>query len=200
MYIVRHMNKKTFQTFAQQIRAGDEKRFNTFLIDEYQKCKKSLRSLITSEEERHDAVLDAIYKFRKEYIDRQRLEIASSPSSYIYTIAKNIWFEKLRKQKKSLEDYNGYSTETMSEEPTSHKDEEEEDEKGKMRKLLHKAIQQLGKSCKDLITQHKLEGNKLKDLWESLGYPSYGACRKKHHKCQEKLYKAIIQLKEGNTK
>lgn len=193
------MNKRTFQTFAQQIRAGDEKRFNAFLIDEYNKCKKLLRTLISSDEERHDAVLDAIYKFRKEYIDRQRLEIASNPSSYIYTIAKNMWYEKLRKQKMNLETYNGFPTETMTEEPTYHQDEEE-DEKSKMRKLLHKAIEQLQKPCRDLITQHKLEGNKLKDLWESLGFPSYGACRKKHHKCQGKLYKLIIQLKENKIK
>lgn len=191
------MNKKTFQTFAQQIRAGDEKRFNAFLIDEYKKCKRALRSLISSNEERHDAVLDAIYKFRKEYIDRQRLQIASDPSSYIYTIAKNMWYEKLRKQKMKLEKYNEFPTEAITEAPTFETDDEE-DEKSKMRKLLHKALEQLQKPCKDLITQHKLEGNKLKDLWGPLGYPSYGACRKKHHKCQAKLYKFITQLKNNH--
>ena len=92
------MDEQTFNTFTQQVRAGNDEVFNSFLIAEYGKCKKALYSLITVEEERHDVILDAIYAFKKDYIERQR-ELATGSS---FNISGWPWPKILKVKKQDL--------------------------------------------------------------------------------------------------
>lgn len=196
------MNKKEFEKFAQKVRQGNEQLFKNFLLRVYQNGKKSLRGLINSEEEQADIMLDAIYKFRQDYIDDQRLELKSeyiNLNGFIYQIAKNMWLAKRRKErvhrkhKEAFEARAIAQAQIIAEEDNSIHETQEKNEV-----LLRKALEYLKAKCKTLITKHYFEDIGLKDLWKELGYPSYGACRVKHHSCKKNLYKRFMALQSSS--
>lgn len=194
------MNKAEFERFAQKVRAGNEQLFNQFLIEEYEKCKRGLRSLISSEEERHDLIIDAIYKFRKDYIDTQRLELKSetaNPSGCIYQMARHKWLTNKRTEQTKRKYADAFKAKELEREKVDDGEEKEqlmsleEDER-----LLHKAVELLKEKCRELIKKHWFERIPLQQLWKPMGTTA-GSIRVKHSQCKKSLAKLFMQL-NGN--
>jgi RNA polymerase sigma factor (sigma-70 family) len=110
-----------------------------------------------------------------------QFDLDCSLGTYIYSICKNIWKEKLRKQKKENEftdivyyDSTEISTDYYNEKPD----------------IFHqvtKAIEKLGNPCKKLIELYYFENYSWEEIAAKLGYASAASARNQKYKCLERI-------------
>lgn len=60
-----------------------------------------------------------------------------------------------------------------------------------------KAWENLGGACKRLLEKNWVEGRKLKDIWQELGYASYDVAKTTKSRCIKKLKKMVNDLLNG---
>ncbi len=122
-----------------------------------------------------------------ENCQKEGFELNCKLSSYLYSIARNLWLKQLRKKsnnnlqiEKDFSDFENVETEIVA--------YEEEKERFAM---LDKAFQKLGEACTRLIKLFYYEGLKMDQIAEQLGYTNSANAKNQKYKCF-KRFKAIL--------
>jgi RNA polymerase sigma factor (sigma-70 family) len=108
-----------------------------------------------------------------------------SLGTYVYSISKNLWYEKLRKQKKLNEfiDIEKYKSVSIS---VGYYDEEPD-----LYELVSKAIESLGDPCKELLELYYFENHPWETVASLMGYSSAASARNQKYKCLERIREQI---------
>ncbi|MFY0627834.1 MAG: sigma-70 family RNA polymerase sigma factor [Reichenbachiella sp.] len=152
---------------------GDERALD-FLYSKY--YKMMIRIVLNNsgtEDEAKDIFQDALLVFWQKAISGN-LVLTSKISTYIYSICLNLWRKELdRKSRNSGE---------MVEEATY-----QDFEKKERIKIINDCINQLGDTCRRILTYHYFDGLSMSDIAEKLEFANTDTAKTKKYKCKKKL-------------
>jgi RNA polymerase sigma factor (sigma-70 family) len=156
----------------------------------YQEMFPMIRYLVVknsgNDEDAEDVFQDGLIIVFKKIRDQQ-LELTSSFRTYIYSVCRNIWLQKLNKRKQFAREFS--DVETFIDLPDKV-DQFQEEEMEKYR-LYQQHFFTLGEDCQKvlLLFMKKLS---LKDIAAEMGYKTEKYAKTRKYLCKEELKKRII--------
>lgn len=156
----------------------------------YQEMFPMIRYLVVknsgNDEDAEDVFQDGLIIVFKKIRDQQ-LELTSSFRTYIYSVCRNIWLQKLNKRKQFAREFS--DVETFIDLPDKV-DQFQEEEMEKYR-LFQQHFLTLGEDCQKvlLLFMKKLS---LKDIAAEMGYKTEKYAKTRKYLCKEELKKRII--------
>lgn len=167
---------------------GESVKRDLALKDLYIKLFPIIKSYIQknngSEEDAADIFQDAIVVFY-EKVRLNQFKLSSSIRTYIYSVCKHLWLNKLRAQKKviSLND----ESKNITVDPLSFSilgSNERND-------YLMKLMESLGKDCKRILVSYYYDRLKMKEIAEKMNFANDQVAKNKKSSCLKKL-KSIV--------
>lgn len=133
-------------------------------------------SLEQAEDLFHDVVIKLMLKFRKGELG-DLVEV----DGYVFVMAKNLWFTRLKRNKKiQFVDY------VLDREEPTHVDNSQQ-----LSQLVSSALEQVGDLCKQLLRLTYFENASLKTVAETLDLSTTDIARTYHYRCKKKLLKVV---------
>ena len=171
------MNEK--EIFA-RVCKGDEKALELL----YQKYYRMMTQMVIknsgTEQEAKDIYQEALVVFWQKAVSGN-LVLTSKISTYLYSICQNLWRKELdRKRRLSSE-------EKDSSELPQH-------DKHERARLINECINQLGDTCKKVLTYYYFDGMSMQDIADKLGFANTNTAKTKKYKCKQKLDKLVKAL------
>lgn len=155
------------------ISRGDEKALEYLYKKYYRMMIKLVVSNNGSEDEGKDIYQEALVVFWQKAISGNFV-LTSKISTYLYSICLNLWRKELdRKSKLSNEEKDG----------AVYLD----DDKQERIKIIHECINELGDTCKKILTYYYFDGLSMKDISEKLGLLNTDTAKTKKYKCKKRL-------------
>ncbi|MEL6561667.1 MAG: sigma-70 family RNA polymerase sigma factor [Bacteroidota bacterium] len=188
------MNKgNSDQEIIERIKSADRKVSNNALKEIYLANVKLVEQYIMnhggSQEDAADTYQDAVMVFYN-LTREDRFEGKSSISTFIYSVARNIWSKKMRhlvKQRNlKVVDFERLPEQDL---PKNEID---------LQLILKGVMEQMGSDCKDLLTYFYYEKLSMSDIMEKFGLGSTQAAKNKKLRCVKKLMQLF--KKNGITK
>jgi RNA polymerase sigma factor (sigma-70 family) len=157
----------------EKIRKGDESALD-YLYKKYFKMMAKL--IITNngtDEEARDIYQEALIVFWQKAVSNN-LVLTSKISTYLYSICQNLWRKELdRKSKLSYEDKDG-------------SDGFDPDKEERI-KIINNCINELGETCRKLLTYYYFDEMSMSDIAEKLGFANADTAKTKKYKCKKHL-------------
>lgn len=113
-------------------------------------------------------------------IRNSKFTLSSNLLTYLIAIGKNIWFKKLRKKRSTI-DINGLSNVGSEDEYLDFWTKKEEID------MIKELMEQLGDSCKTVLTMFYVDRFRMKEIAIRLDYANDQVARNKKSKCLSKL-------------
>lgn len=161
----------------EKIRGGDESALD-YLYKKYFKMMAKL--IITNngtDEEARDIYQDALIVFWQKAVSNN-LVLTSKISTYLYSICQNLWRKELdRKSRLSYEDKDGA-------------DNFDPDKEERV-KIINNCINELGETCRKLLTYYYFDEMSMSDIAEKLGFANADTAKTKKYKCKKQLDSVI---------
>jgi len=152
---------------------------------------KMVESLVTSkngsQEDAKDIFQDTIISFYHS-IKNQKFLMKCSVSTYLYSIARNLWLKRLKKLNKEVEIPHD-SLLTLSEK-TNILDCLEHDE---TQKLIANLLTQTGAPCKKLLYYFYFEKLKMRKIADLMHFSSEQVAKNQKLKCMKKLRAIVLK-------
>jgi RNA polymerase sigma factor (sigma-70 family) len=157
----------------EKIRQGDESALD-YLYKKYFKMMAKL--IITNngtDEEARDIYQEALIVFWQKAVSNN-LVLTSKISTYLYSICQNLWRKELdRKSRLSYEDKDG-----------ADGFDPDRDERIK---IINNCINELGDTCRKLLTYYYFDEMSMSDIAEKLGFANADTAKTKKYKCKKHL-------------
>jgi len=196
-YFAERFMQKDKETLA-SILKGDAKT----LTQLYQDCFPAIRQLVLRNsgliEDAEDIFQEAlVVLYRK--IKADNLVLKCTLSTYIYSICRNMWLDRLRRKSRTVGVIDGDQELVDLDDDviaTIYKNDQYA--------LYQKHFQNIGEGCQKLLTLF-FEGKSMKLITQIMGFGSEQYARKRKFNCKEKLVNGIKEdplfdeLKQGNT-
>lgn len=157
----------------ERICKGDEGALEFLYKKYYRMMTKLVISNSGTEEEARDVYQDALIVFWQKATSGN-LVLTSKMSTFIYSICQNLWRKELdRKKRLSNEEKDSsveMDTETLERE-----------------KIIASCIEQLGDTCKKVLTYYYFDEMSMQDIADKLGFANTDTAKTKKYKCKKKL-------------
>lgn len=161
----------------EKIKKGDE----TSLDFLYKKHYRMMVSMILrnngSEQEALDIFQDALIVFWQK-AKSDDFKLTSKISTYLFSVCQNLWRKELDRKRKF-------------EESDKEGSEENNFEQQEMIKIIHDCINELGDSCKQILTYHYFDGMSMDKIAEKMGLANSDTAKTKRYKCKKRLDELI---------
>ncbi|WP_271783023.1 RNA polymerase sigma factor [Aquimarina algiphila] len=179
------MNNHKKDSIIEGIVAGDK----TILKEFYKKHLPQVKSYILknsgSEADAEDVFQDAMV-FVYEKLENNSLQLTSSLGTYVYSVCRNLWMNKLKRNKKNV-----HHEGILSISKTNDMDIIDQIDDNERRYVFQKYFLRLGAGCQELLSLF-FEGVSMKDIAKQKGF-SEAYTRKKKFKCKNQL---VAMIKE----
>lgn len=130
-----------------------------------------------TEDEAKDIYQDALIVFWQK-VKNDNLVLTSKISTYLYSVCLNLWRKELdRKKRLSNEEVDGNVIIDI-------------DRKERI-EIVNKVIQELGDTCKKVLTLYYFDGLSMTDIADELGFANADTAKTKKYKCKKELDKKI---------
>ncbi len=180
--------QQTDQQIVKSLRKGDTSVFEKLYKDKYY----LIESLVVKKGgDKHDAKdifhesLIVLYK----NIRKEEFELTSSLSTYIFSIARNLWLKEITKRSKrnevSISDGKSEFSDTnpILVESASLKEERF--------KVMKEVLNDIGDPCKSLITKFYFLKKSMEEISSEMGYKSASVAKHQKYKCMERIRKKV---------
>jgi len=157
----------------ERIKVGDEKALDFLYKKHYRMMLRLVTSNNGTEEEAKDVYQDALISFWQKAISGN-LVMTSRISTYLYSVCQNLWRKELERKSK-------LSTEEKDGQEIMDNDSQERS------KIIHQCIDELGDTCKRILTYYYFDGLSMEDIAEKLGFANSDTAKTKKYKCKQKL-------------
>ena len=153
--------------------------------------KQNLRSITNmikenngNEDEAKDIFQDAVVVFY-EQVKTGKFQLEAKISTFLYSVAKNMWLNKLKRSKLEVAYRNTQDTDTADDlyEGVLEKEKQE---------IVHHVMNQLKDDCKQVLVYTIFENKAMKDVCDLMGFQNEQVARNKKSKCLNYL-KTIIR-------
>lgn len=182
------INKGETKTLLEYIRSGSEEKRNKAInsIARDRKLYNTIAAFVRSNNgDNTDARTvfdDTIVLFVRKIFENPTLEINTNINAYMIGVAKNVWFNELRKRKNNKT----ASLENVPDSVDSHDTSATILMKGERREILHQILSLMKTKCKEVL-MHWSAGYSMVEIAEKVGYKSEGVARKKKSECMKQL-------------
>jgi RNA polymerase sigma factor (sigma-70 family) len=157
----------------EKIRQGDESALDYLYKKYYKMMAKLIISNNGTDEEARDIYQEALIVFWQKAVSNN-LVLTSKISTYLYSICQNLWRKELdRKSRLSYEDKDG-------------SDGVDPDREERI-KIINNCINELGETCKKLLTYYYFDEMSMSDIAEKLGFANADTAKTKKYKCKKHL-------------
>ena len=157
----------------ERVSRGDEKALEYLYKKYYRMMVRIVTSNSGSEDEAKDIFQDALLVFWQKAISGN-LVLTSKISTYIYSICLNLW-------RKELDRKSRFSDEMV--EGSTFQDYENKERI----KIINECINQLGDTCRRILTYHYFDGLSMTDIAIKLNFANPDTAKTKKYKCKKKL-------------
>jgi RNA polymerase sigma factor (sigma-70 family) len=157
----------------EKIKQGDESALDYLYKKFYKMMAKLIISNNGTDEEARDIYQEALIVFWQKAVSNN-LVLTSKISTYLYSICQNLWRKELdRKSRLSYEDKDG-------------SDGLDPDREERI-KIINNCINELGETCKKLLTYYYFDEMSMSDIAEKLGFANADTAKTKKYKCKKHL-------------
>lgn len=190
------MNPTHFSHAFEEAQNGNSKDFNHFFALIKQKCEPKLMQLTKSKVDADEVFAQVLLKFWERFVDGKAALPTENIEGYVYRMCINAFHNMQRKRKNERMDYKEEFGKNITE--GEHKSDEDLWEELRTDEAkytsLREAIANLCEKCKTLYN-YLMDGKKLKDIWEQLGYKNYQGIVQAKYNCKKELKrKFFIEL------
>ena len=126
---------------------------------------------------------DSIVTFVKTAFTRKDFELSVHLHGYMMGVARNVWMNALRKNKRNIT----VPIEQSGMDESLHTDNMDLLLKGERGKILKVVLDQMRKKCKEVL-MHWASGFKMDEIAKALDYKSGNVVKKKKSECMKELY------------
>ncbi len=167
----------TDQEIFKQICRGDEHALEVVYQKNYRMMMRLVQNNSGTEQEAKDIYQEAVVVFWQKAVSGN-LVLTSKISTYIYSICLNLWRKELdRKKRHTNEEYD-----------KPHYQQHDAEEKAK---IVRECIDQLGETCKKVLSYYYFDGMSMKEIAERVGFANTNTAKTKKYKCKKKLDEII---------
>lgn len=157
----------------EKISRGDEKALDYLYRKYYRMMTNVVIKNNGTEQEAKDIYQDALIVFWQKVISNQ-LTLTSKISTYLYSVCLNLWRKELdRKSRLAHEEHD---------QPEYMNDEAEE-----RSAIIHHCINQLGDTCRKILTYYYFDDMSMQDIAQKLGFATTETAKTKKYKCKKRL-------------
>jgi len=152
----------------------------------YKNLLSKVRSYIAknngSKDEANDIFQDAVIVFF-EYVRKGKFDTSKSIEGFIYTVARNLWVDKIRRERKvvRLNDID------LNTEPQESFDVLKDILDKEKRSAMSALFNLLGSGCKELMYYQLYEKLSMKEISEKLGFSNENVAKTKNYKCKQRF-------------
>ena len=165
------------QEVLARISKGDEEALDYLYNKYYRMMTKIVLNNSGTEEEAKDIYQEALIVFWQKAV-KGDLVLTSKISTFIYSICLNLWRKELdRKGKLSREEKDGVDTMDYEAEERSV--------------LIRECIEELGETCKKILTYYYFDGMNMVEIAEKLNFANTDTAKTKKYKCKKRLDQLI---------
>ena len=165
------------QVVIEKIQQGDESAIEYL----YQKYYRMMTNMVIknsgTEDEAKDIYQDALVVFWQK-VTRKELVLTSRISTYLYSICQNLWRKELDRKKR-------HSDEVADGSVIIEFDKQEKHE------IIHKCVNELGETCRKVLSMYYFEGRPMKEIAELLNFANADTAKTKKYKCKNELDKKV---------
>ena len=156
-----------------RVSRGDEAALDYLYKKHYKMMTRIVLNNSGSEDEAKDVFQDALLVFWQKAVSG-KLVLTSKISTYIYSICLNLW-------RKELDRKGRHSSEEVDQ--SVYQDYE----KNERIKIITDCINQLGDTCRRILTYHYFDGLSMTDIADKLNFANTDTAKTKKYKCKKKL-------------
>lgn len=171
---------ETIDNYIDGIRQGRR----TIIDQIYRRYFPKIRNLVLRNsgngEDARDVFQDALIAVYRN-VQRPGFVLTCQFETYLYAIARNLWFATLRKRNIKYTD-----NEILLEEEQQISDLEETVKEAALYQVYVKTFNSLGEQCRKLLTLY-MQGALMKNIAAQLGFASESYARKRKFQCKQKL-------------
>ncbi|MFN3404157.1 MAG: RNA polymerase sigma factor [Cytophagaceae bacterium] len=181
------------QDILKAIKNGnDHKALESLYRDLYPKIKKLVNSGEEAEEECKDILQESLLVFYKQVM-LNKFDEKYEIGGFIYTIAKNLWINRVKKKKRQINYEPGQLPELMDSNVLETMELEER------RVMVQNIFSRLEEKCKKLLSLTIYEELSMKEVCEKLGFTSVNAATVASFRCKKNLIDLIKKQKSVYT-
>ena len=157
--------------------------YETLYAKHFRAVKRYILKNSGTQEDAEDVFQDAIIVLHKS-LTSENFELKSSLETYLFSVARNVWFNELRRRKRDIleEDPNNYIPETEQTNLLIKKTE-----------TLRELISQLKGDCQRILIDFYFHNISMKDIMEEYGLGSIQAAKNKKFRCLNRLASLYIK-------
>lgn len=165
----------------QCIRAGNDDRVLSHLYEEVRpKVIRLIRKNQGDEAAAKDIFQDAVLVFYRQ-VKLNKFNEKYPIAGFIYTVSKNLWINRVKREKRSIDIPEDNLFISMEESP-------EEDLITKERAIhLENLLSKLGNRCHQLLSLSIFDNLSMKDICKKMGFSTENAVKTRKYKCKQKL-------------
>ncbi len=165
----------------EKIKKRDESALDYLYKKNYKMMVKMILRNNGSEEEAKDIFQDAlIVVWQKAY--SPEFVLSSKLSTYIYSICQNLWRKELERKSR------------LTGEQPVEKGETYDLDKQERANIINKCIEDLGETCRKILTYYYFDDLSMNDIAEKLGFANADTAKTKKYKCKKELDNKIKSL------
>jgi RNA polymerase sigma factor (sigma-70 family) len=167
------------------LRNGDDEA----LVELYEKNRRAVSSLVGRNQGTEDDIEDVLQEaiiVLWERVRSGRFEHNAKLSTFLYAIAKNIWFRRLARRRKEV-CVASDMVETASSDPIPI----EELEDNERVRAVQTAMEQIGNPCRDILLLYYWEERSMEEIAAKLGFANSDTVKSKKYQCKKILERLV---------
>ncbi|MFT4521311.1 MAG: RNA polymerase sigma factor (sigma-70 family) [Bacteroidia bacterium] len=135
-----------------------------------------------SESDSEDVFQETLVAFYKNCL-KPSFTLSVKLKTYLYSIARNVWFSELKKREKRNEKLLSTEEFVAIESP----DHTTEDDKENLLVQMHKAMETLGEKCRQILVMFYFEKQSMQMIADQLEYTNAENVKNQKYKCLQQL-------------
>ena len=175
------IGKLADHTVIERIRQGDEKMLVHLYKSNYRIVKNFILKNNGKEDDVDDVLQDTVIAVWKNAMKPEFL-LTSKLSTYVYAIAKNLWYKQLKKRKRfKLVDESDQTTLGTTEIKSSY-------DKDAIREI----VKQMDGTCRELLSLFYFDEMSTKDIASKMNFANANTVKSKKYQCFKKLKNTVL--------
>ncbi|HEY4062129.1 MAG TPA: sigma-70 family RNA polymerase sigma factor [Puia sp.] len=165
---------------------GDKKDLNKAILFLYQQYSGTTSSFIIgyggSRQDAEDVFQETVISFI-EIVKKGKFRMEASVKTFLVSVARNIWFNELKKRERSGNREKLYEAARDQKEPDVSQQIGDLEQKRQLREVMNK----LGEACQKILLLFYYENLSMKEIVDHLPYENEQVVRNKKYKCLQQL-------------
>ena len=177
------MSQKVKEDILKSIITGENHKALSYLYEKtLQKVRKYILSNKGSKDESDDIFQDAVIVFFQQ-VRKGKFDPKFEIDAYIYIVARNLWINKVRRDKKVI----GFEYEGQFEEIVDFTDQLKNIIDREKSKALSEVFNKLDEKCRKILQYSVYDKLSMKEISEKMGYTSVEVAKTNNYRCKKYL-------------